>query len=207
MKLHLKYLVFLILFISFGLKAQDTLDRKNEIGVAVNKYLPDLDYENLPYFFGAEYRYKFSETEKFEHFASIRAAGNYNRPTGIKSLTSKIFIAGEIGYWAERKMTDSKWFFCWGASAGVYWTRERRTKTVTNLFYDEKFDPEFRKYYKIGVSPKVGAGYRLNETTTIQIIMAIGFGTRIYGESDHLEFTEGRGFSAQFPSLGIYKRL
>lgn len=199
-------LVFLV-FIASSAFAQDSLSTRNEIGVALNRYLPDLDNENLPYFFGAEYRRMFKQGTKYDHFVFVRASGNYNRPSNTKTPVSKLFLAGEIGYHAKVRKDSSKWIWSWGVSAGLFNVGETVLPKVVNLYTSVQPESYKRSYFKIGVSPRFGVEYALTDQTFIQLFFSIGFGTRYFGSTDHLETNSSRGFSAQFPSLGIYQKF
>lgn len=201
-------LILFLLFLPLLSSAQDSLGRVNEIGVTINRYLPDLDQENRPYFFGAEYRRKFKDGAKYENFIFLRAAGNFNRGVTLKPYTSKFFLAGEIGYHARVRKDSSKWLWSWGGSIGVFNVFEN--VTPLNIGYPGTITdkPAYKQsYFKLALSPRFGVEYALTEETFIQLHMSIGFGTRYFGDIDHLKINAARGFSAQFPSLGIYQKF
>jgi hypothetical protein len=200
-------LVLLFLLTSFLGFAQENDTTQFEAGVALNRYVPDRINENLPYFFSGSLRYKFKTTEKYDHLINVRVAGNYNRRTSFKPLTSKRYISFEAGYQGRWKRDSTKWRFAWGVNAGIFHINEN--VTPLDLFPALGVAPEAfsRARYKIALSPQVSLEYYLNPLTYIQFAMSMSVGTRYYGEADHLEFNTARGFSAQAPSIGIYRKF
>ncbi len=207
---HVRLSVLLLLLLVGNVSfAQDstTVLLKNEIGFSLNNYLPRLEHENRPYLFALEYRRRIKSNEKFDQFLTVRTSGNYNRLAIIKPYTSKLFLAGELCYFARKSQSDSKWYFTWGVTAGMFNIKETITPKWKSplLFVDE---PSFsRSYFKLAISPGFGVAYAITETLSAQAFFSVGFGTRYFGETTHLKINASRGFSAQFPSLGLYQRF
>jgi len=199
------FLLLLILPV-LNVNAQDSVTVKSEVGVAVNRYLPELEEEFRPYFFSLEYRYNWITTEKIRHLATLRLSGNINNAITTEPKTDKIYAAAELGY-RGRQIRDGKWFLSYGVHLGVFFTRE-------NVLFEDSEQIEVvepftirRNYHKFGLSPNFGFGYYFNDLTFIELVMSIGFSTESYGDVDHLENNNWRGFSAQMPSVGIYRRF
>lgn len=188
-------------------QAQDSLSVKNEIGFALNRYLPDLDEEFRPYFFSLEYRYNWVSTPKIDHLATFRISGNINDNVTTDPDTDKLFAAAEVGYRGRQIREGSKWFLSFGAQLGVFFTRESVLfENSETIQVPEPFTIR-RDYYKFGFSPNLGFGYFFNEKTYVELVLAIGFSTENYGDVAHLTSNNWRGFSAQVPSIGIYRRF
>jgi len=189
--------------------AQDTTGvlQKNEIGFSLNRYLPDLTTENRPYLFALEYRRYFKSGEDFDHYALLRVSGNYNRLATIKPYASKLFLGGELGYHARKTNLTSKWHFLWGAKLG--WFNVKENVTPQALFPQSVKDltPFSRSYFKLALSPGIGVEYEFAEGTSIQAFFSAGFGTRYFGDVSHLKSNNSRGFSAQFPSIGLFQKF
>ena len=94
-----------------------------------------------------------------------------------------------------------------GVNAGVFQINE--TVTPLNLFpfLGQMEDPFNRARYKFAISPQISVEYYLNPLTYIQFALSMSLGTSYYGDVDHLEFNSARGFSAQSPSFGIYRKF
>lgn len=177
-----------------------------EAGVAINRYVPDRTDENLPYFFSGSLRYKFKSTEKFDHLINVRVAGNYNRQVSFKPMISKRYLAFEAGYHGRWKRDSTNWRFAWGINAGMYHINER--VSPLNLFpFLNTTDPFNRARYKFAIAPQISVEYYLNPLTYVQVALSMNVGTPYYGDTDHLKFNTFRGFSAQSPSFGIYRKF
>lgn len=202
-------LLSLLLCICFNGIAQDTSDSMRfEAGVSLNRYVPDRDNEVRPYFYAATFRYNWKSTEKMDHFISIRVAGNYNKQVSFKPLVAKRYLSFEAGYHARWRKDDSKWRFGWGVNAGIFQVNEKVTPLNLIPFLQPQADEPFnRNRYKLAISPEVSVEYYLNPLTYVQIALSMSVGTHYIGEVDHLPSNTWRGFSAQAPSIGIYRRF
>jgi len=125
-------LLLFVLLTSLNGFAQDSDSTKFEAGVALNRYVPDRDNENLPYFFSGSIRYNFKRTEKYDHLINVRIAGNYNKQVSVKPLVSKRYISFEAGYQGRWKRDSTNWRFSWGVNAGIFHINE--SITPLNLF-------------------------------------------------------------------------
>lgn len=188
---------------SFG---QDSDTTKFEAGVALNRYVPDRDNENLPYLFSGSVRYKFKSTNKFDHLINVRVAGNYNKQVTLKPFVSKRYLSFEAGYQGRWQRDSTKWRFAWGVNAGIFHINEKVTPFNMFPFLEQK-EPFNRARYKIAVSPQISVEYYINPLTYFQFAFSMSVGTPYYGEVDHLEFNSFRGFSAQAPSFGIFRKF
>lgn len=198
-----------LLFTSNIVCAQDSIAafKKNEIGFSMNRYLPDLTTENRPYLFALEYRRFFKAGQNFDHFALLRVSGNYNQLATIKPYASKLYLGGELGYHGRKTNLNSKWFFLWGAKVGWFNVKETITPQSKNPYSLIDYAPFSRSYYKLAFSPGIGVEYAFAEGTSIQAYFSAGFGTRYFGDISHLKNNNSRGFSAQFPSIGLFQRF
>ena len=104
--------------------AQDADSTKFEAGIALNRYVPVRENENLPYFFSGSIRYNFKSTAKFNHLINVRVAGNYNRQVSIKPLAAKRYICFEAGYHGRWKRDSTNWRIAWGVNARVFQINE-----------------------------------------------------------------------------------
>ena len=200
-KLLLTSLLFFFLFDSVS---QDSLVGKNEFGIGLNRFVPVLKNETNPFRFSLEYRRRWKETEKYQHFIAIRGLGNYNSNAGFKPISTKTYIGFELGHWSRRTKEDTRWHLSWGASLGYYQTIQKINpldKNPYDLIQPESFS---RSIYRLGVSPKFGVEYAFSERFFAQLIMAVGFATKYYGSVDHLESNGAGTFSAQFPAISVH---
>ena len=207
MAMKAKYTI-LLLFLSFSLSsaAQDSDTLKYEVGASLNRFVPNRDNENRPYFFSGSFHYKFKSTEKFQHLLNVRVAGNYNKDITVKPLVSKRYLSFEAGYQGRWRRDSTKWRFSWGVNAGIFQVDEK-VKHLTIPFLDQSFEPYNRTRYKLALSPQIATEYYFNSKTYLQLAFSVSFGTRYFGETDHLENNPWRGFSAQAPSLGIFRKF
>ena len=139
---------------------------------------------------------------------SLRLCGNINKSILKDPDTDKLFAGGELGYRGYRlRNKNSKWAFSYGVNLGAYYTRERvfyeNSETIS---VPEPFTVD-RTYTALGLSPNIGIEYALNEKTYVQLIFTIGVRSKYFGDVAHLENNRWRGFSAQFPSIGIFRRF
>lgn len=202
-----KLIVLLIsLLVSLNGFTQEADSTQFEAGVALNRYVPDRDNENLPYFFSGSIRYNFKRTEKFDHLINVRVAGNINRQATFKPRVSKRYLAFEAGYQGRWRRDSTNWRFSWGVNAGIFHINENITPLNLHPFLGEA-EPFSRARYKLAISPQISVEYYLNPLTYIQFALSMSVGTPYYGEVDHLEFNSVRGFSAQAPSFGIFRKF
>lgn len=197
-------LTSLLIFFCFGAFSQDSRIGKNEIGVGLNRFVPALKNELSPFRFSLEYRRRWKETEKYQHFIALRGVGNHNGTAGFKPISSKTYLGFEIGHWSRRKKEDTPWHLSWGVSFGYYQTIQKITPLDKNPYNPVQTEPFSRSMYRLGLSPKFGVEYAFSERFFIQLILAVGFASEYYGSVDHLQ-TNGSGtFSAQFPALSVH---
>ncbi len=187
--------------------SQNADSTKWEAGATLNRFVPDRDNENLPYFFSGSMRYNFKRTTKFDHLLNVRVAGNYNKQVSIKPLISKVYLSFEAGYQGRWRRDSSNWRFAWGINAGIFHLNEKITPLNLFPFLGQAEEPFDRGRYKLALSPQVSVEYYLNPLTYVQLALSMSVGTPYYGEVDHLEFNSVRGFSAQAPSFGIFRKF
>ncbi|MDB2657050.1 hypothetical protein N9Y60_03225 [Crocinitomicaceae bacterium] len=200
-------LLLIVLLMSLNGFTQDADSTKFEAGAALNRYVPDRDNENLPYFFSGSIRYNFKKTAKYDHLINVRVSGNYNKQVSFKPLLSKRYLSFEAGYQGRWKRDSTNWRFSWGVNAGVFHINERVTPINFFPFLGPAEDPYNRARYKLAISPQISVEYYLNSLTYVQVALSMSVGTPYYGEVDHLEFNSVRGFSAKAPSLGIFRKF
>ncbi|GAB5415945.1 MAG: hypothetical protein Crog4KO_07260 [Crocinitomicaceae bacterium] len=179
-----------------------------EAGASLNRYVPDRENEVRPYFFAGEIRYKWKSTSKMDHFVNVRVAGNYNRRVTFKPFASKRYLSFEAGYHARWRRDSSNFRFSWGVNLGIFQVDERITPLNLHPFLNPQgIEPYNRTRHKFALSPQIAVEYYFNPLTFIQVGLSMSFGTRYYGDVDHLEFNNWRGFSAQAPSVGIFRKF
>jgi hypothetical protein len=208
MKNRMRQLIgILFMCISLSVFAQDSISGQHHVGFALNRYLPDREDVSRAHFFSLAYRYRWKTTEKYDHFATLRACGNLNNGIIEDPLTDKLYAGVELGYRGSRKRENIKWLLSWGVNIGAYHTRE------TVLFEDSEnveTPTSFtvrREYTHLGISPNFGIAYQVDENTYIQLIASIGVSSPFFGDVSLIENNVWRGFSAQMPSLGIYRKF
>ncbi len=188
--------------------AQGTDSLRFEAGALLNRYVPDRDNEVRPYLFAGEVRYKWKSTAKMDHFINVRVAGNYNKQVTFKPFASKRYLSFEAGYHARWRRDSSKICFSWGANLGFFQVDERITPLNLHPFLNPQGTESYnRTRQKFALSPQIAVEYHLNRLTYVQFALSMSFGTRYYGDVDHLEFNNWRGFSAQAPSIGIFRKF
>lgn len=205
MQKYIALLMFVV--VSLAGHAQEVDSTKFEAGAALNRYVPDRENEKLPYFISAEFRYKFLSTPKFDHMINVRIASNINRSTMPKVKVLKRYIAAEAGYHARWRRDSTNWRFAWGVNAGVYYIDENISQIALFPALGPPNEPFNRERYKFALSPQISAEYYLNSLTFVQVAFSMSVGTRYFGDTDHLEFNLARGFSAQAPSIGIFRKF
>lgn len=205
---HSLLLLFSIVCAPFLVNAQEGDTLRFEAGVSLNRYVPDRENEVRPYFFAGEMRYNWKSTAKFDHFVNIRVAGNYNRQVSIKPFASKRYLSFEAGYHGRWKRDSSKFRFSWGVNLGIFQIDERITPlNLIPFLHPQGIEPFNRTRHQFALSPQIAVEYYLNPLTFVQLGFSMSVGTPYYGDVDHLEFNAWRGFSAQAPSLGIFRKF
>lgn len=197
--------IFLLTYhLGFGQKNEDSL--KWEAGFTLNRYVPDRTDEFSPYLYAGEFRYNWKSTSKLDHFANLRLAGNVNNNITDDPILSKQYFSLDLGYHARWRRDSTKWRFAWGVNLSGFYVNEDITPVSDNPMIEPE-DPFSRTRSKIAISPQISAEYYLNPLTYLQFAFSMSVGTPYFGDIDHLEFNQVRGFSGQAPSFGIFRRF
>ena len=199
-------LLFALSFTAFSQEYSDTLDF--EAGVSLNRYVPARTDEIRPYFFSGNVRYRWKRSDKLDHFIGARVAGNYNKQISDKPVTSKTYLSFEAGYQGRWRRDSTKIRFSWGISLGVFQIRE----TISDMSVEPVVAPDFelpfdRNRQKFALTPHIAVEYHFNSLTYLNFTFSMSYGTPYYGDTDHLEFNNWRGFSSQAPSVGICRKF
>lgn len=202
-------ILFFFSFLQFSGFGQDSTQtsRPNEIGFSINRYVPDLKTEDKPFFYSLEFRHKWLEREKYDHFLTLRACGNYNRQATFKPNASKLYLGIGLGYFLSSNREGSPWHFSWGASINYYRFKQNITPIAKNPYNPIAAEPYANIYGKISLAPRVAVSYDFSEKFYAQAILAVDLGTKYFGDTDQLKNNNSGTFSSQFPALALFYRF